>query len=461
MMDTRISMEVGLLDMALQFYCFFIECNHVFTRYWNHSRYWELKNYHRNPRNWIGTWGISLSSSPWTLHYRWRNKYSPSPPYHRGSTNAFLIPELDRTGNIPKAPWGKRSGRQNSTKYPMTRNRIHTSSNRAPRWQTPLKCSRNWKEDGSENHRRSQGVYRLLFTWIKQNKEYYRRKSRPIKYKTHIFPCTNGIWKGSRWGSGPHARYLDEPRSKNHRSYQTTLEIMNQYKVAFDAYMWIKDAPNEHEKILFQRVEKYIPPLGKIPWIKMIAVCNSLSMYATTKESDIDLFIITEPRMIWFVRFFVTFSLWIQWVWRHGEDIAGNFCLSFFITTEAQNLQEIAIENDIYLYYWMYYMKPLIAYWSTYEDFLEANTWVTLDASQKKQNLLFLNPIHTFRKITAVHRFLDSCIKFFLKRKTLRSYKKLYSSEGIIISESILKFHLHDRRKEIRDAILEKNFDKS
>lgn len=122
----------------------------------------------------------------------------------------------------------------------------------------------------------------------------------------------------------------------------------------------------------------------------MIAIVNSLSMYATHKESDIDLFIVTKPNMIWFVRFFSTLILWKHGVWRKNEDIAGNFCLSFFITTESMEFSKIAIEDDIYLYYWIYYMKPIISYNETYEEFLKKNTWVQIDENQKKENTKYI-----------------------------------------------------------------------
>lgn len=38
----------------------------------------------------------------------------------------------------------------------------------------------------------------------------------------------------------------------------------------------------------------------------MVAVVNSLSLYATHEDSDIDLFIVTRPHMLWFVRVLVT-----------------------------------------------------------------------------------------------------------------------------------------------------------
>ena len=164
---------------------------------------------------------------------------------------------------------------------------------------------------------------------------------------------------------------------------------MLQYKTKFEQFLRIKSEPNEHEIHLFKRAQKYIKKLSKIPSIEMIAVVNSLSMYATHKDSDIDLFIITKPSMIWFVRFFATLILWIHKVWRKNEDIAGNFCLSFFITTEAQDLSKIAIQDDIYMYYWIYYMKPIYIKDNSYEKFLMANNWVDIDEKQKIENIKY------------------------------------------------------------------------
>jgi hypothetical protein len=40
------------------------------------------------------------------------------------------------------------------------------------------------------------------------------------------------------------------------------------------------------------------------------------------------------------------------------------------------DLSKIAIEDDIYLYYWIYYMKPIFALGDVWERFSSANTWV-------------------------------------------------------------------------------------
>jgi hypothetical protein len=134
---------------------------------------------------------------------------------------------------------------------------------------------------------------------------------------------------------------------------------MIQYHIPCKSLLGIKSEPNLHEIHLFKKAQKYIRKLTWIPGIEMIAVCNSLSMYATHADSDIDLCIITSPQMIWFVRVFVTMTLWVHGVWRHGKNVREHFCLSFFLTTDALDLREIMIRDDIYLYFWIYYLKPI------------------------------------------------------------------------------------------------------
>ncbi len=231
--------------------------------------------------------------------------------------------------------------------------------------------------------------------------------------------------------------------------------------------MWIKDTPNQHEVYLYERAQKYIRYLSWIPGIRMIAIVNSLSMYATHKDSDIDLFIVCEPWMIYFVRLVSTYILWKKWVWRKGDAIRENFCLSFFITSESSNLSEIALKNDIYLYYWIYYMKPIYEINSAYLDFLQANSWVEVDSEQLQENNKYLQEGSTKYKYSTMSpyslqffKYLNTLIRFFVHPYTQRSYRKFWMPSGVIISDSILKFHNSDRRQQVRDAILEKNFDK-
>lgn len=82
----------------------------------------------------------------------------------------------------------------------------------------------------------------------------------------------------------------------------------------------------------------------------------------------------TEKNRMWFARFCITFIFWTEGVWRRGEDIAGNFCLSFWIEETAMNMSKIAIKDDIYLFFWMYYMKPVLADETIWHEFASNNS---------------------------------------------------------------------------------------
>jgi hypothetical protein len=237
---------------------------------------------------------------------------------------------------------------------------------------------------------------------------------------------------------------------------------MIQFKEKFDTLLGVKSEPNNHEVQLFERGQKYIQKLSKVPGIEMIAIVNSLSMYATHPDSDIDLFIVTKPGIIWFVRFFSTLILWKHWVWRKNEDVAGNLCLSFFITTEAMDLSKVVIENDIYLYYWIYNLKPIIVKNNIYGKFLKINNWVKIDREQEIENQKYIIQNWTSNETTILYLYswINKVIRFLLLRRTMKSKVKLWNPEWIVISDTMLKFHNQDKRKEIRNTIFEKNFDK-
>ena len=169
------------------------------------------------------------------------------------------------------------------------------------------------------------------------------------------------------------------------------------------------------------------------------------------------------------------------------------------------DLSRVAIVNDIYLYHWIYYMRPIVDKNETYERFLTANNWVSVDEEQKMENQKYtipgcikavismgfggrnwLSQIENSTKIAkwtsfsppnafdtfgtksmengvwkeSIYKKLNTLIRYFLLPRTQRRYEKLWKPEWVIISDQMLKFHDTDKRKTIRDTILEKYFDK-
>jgi hypothetical protein len=63
---------------------------------------------------------------------------------------------------------------------------------------------------------------------------------------------------------------------------------------------------------------------------------------------------------------------------------AGRFCLSFFSTTDALDFCKFRISNDIYLFFWILYFKPILDINNTYSDFLNANkSWANFSKYPK------------------------------------------------------------------------------
>ncbi len=148
----------------------------------------------------------------------------------------------------------------------------------------------------------------------------------------------------------------------------------------------IKDNPWKWDKIYLEKTYKYIKYISWIPWLKMVWIWNSIAMNCSTKESDIDLLIVTDNNRLWLVRILITLIFQILWVRKNDKYHAWRFCLSFLTTIDWLNFKSWKIKNDIYLYFWIIYFKPILDYDNTYKKFIKQNpTWA--DFSEYKDLL--------------------------------------------------------------------------
>jgi hypothetical protein len=216
---------------------------------------------------------------------------------------------------------------------------------------------------------------------------------------------------------------------------------------------------------LWLKTHRYLHYLCYLPFIKMVAVANNVAFNNPHPDSDIDLLIVTDKNRLWLSRLLITGLLHILGVRRHGTKIRHRFCLSFFLTTEALNLQPLTIdEEDIYLIYWIATLKPVIDN-NLYKLFIQENQ-ALLAKFLPNYDLNRINydnkiiPLSTFAKIFSniSHWFLsgylgnliEQAIKTVLAPRTRNKAKKLGSEANIIISDQMLKFHNIDRRQDFK-----------
>jgi predicted nucleotidyltransferase len=204
--------------------------------------------------------------------------------------------------------------------------------------------------------------------------------------------------------------------------------------------------------------------LELFPQILLVALCNSRAMGEADVNSDIDLFIIAKKGNLWTVRFIVTTLTSMfgvrrrnthglqKWTPEYTARTKNKFCLSFFITEEVMNFASIRLEpNDPYLDRWIYTLIPIVNKNHTYEHFMEANWVEPTNTFMHSSWQLFW---HKLGNIFWFFTLLENLTKKLWLPKTLKTYEKLGKPWWVVISDTMLKFHDQDVRREYSDAQL-------
>lgn len=199
------------------------------------------------------------------------------------------------------------------------------------------------------------------------------------------------------------------------------------------------------------------------PQIQMVALCNSRAMSEADENSDIDLFIIVKKGNLWTARYIVTVLSSLlgirrrnthglqKWSPKYIKRTKDKFCLSFFITEEHLSLNDIRLQpEDPYLDRWIYTLIPLVNKNAIYEHFMEAN-WIEPTYSPINSSwrvfCIKLGNIFGFLSL------FEGIIKKLWLPRTQKTYERLWKPWGVFISDTMLKFHDNDQRKNYRDSI--------
>lgn len=217
---------------------------------------------------------------------------------------------------------------------------------------------------------------------------------------------------------------------------------------------------NDLEKKLWIKTRRFVGILRVVPFIRMVAVCNNLAFGKIDEKSDIDLFIIAKSGRLFTVRILVTLILHILGVRRHGSKIAGRFCLSFFVDDDFLDLSKIALQNDIYLAFWIKSMIPLIDDGIS-EKFLIINSWAreyfeseddfVIDKSHVLAGKNFLKK--NFERIFdgKFGNWFEMEMKKWQLKRANKKAENVDTGASLLIGNHILKFHNVDRRAEYRN----------
>lgn len=211
-----------------------------------------------------------------------------------------------------------------------------------------------------------------------------------------------------------------------------------------------------NEEILNTRRKRYNYSLRKIkiahrfvrlfkflPFIKVIALSNSIGQFNLRDGSDIDFFIITSPRRIWLTRFICAGITKILNRRPTPKNKKDKICLSFYVTEENLNLSSLKLnDHDPYFFFWLRSLFLLYNKDKVYEKFLMAN------------NLLPLGPnsLAADKMLTAINSIFNISerivkkIQFIIMSPDLK--RAMNNSTGVVINDKVLKLYLRDNRQE-------------
>ena len=211
-----------------------------------------------------------------------------------------------------------------------------------------------------------------------------------------------------------------------------------------------------------------------VPWVRMVAVCNTLGYSNAAHESDIDFLIITASGRLWTVRavclaLLALFGLRpsLQRFGAKQEERKNKIDLTFFVGEDALDLSRLSLPGsafaslpDPYLVYWLVQLTPLMDKGDTYERFWHANHIL-------RQSVPHALPYRTspLRRVSERGRVIQKIFELLLWGRwterllrriqlailPLRLKEEAARHRGVVLDEHVLKFHDHDRREEYRE----------
>ena len=195
-----------------------------------------------------------------------------------------------------------------------------------------------------------------------------------------------------------------------------------------------------------------------LPSVKLVAVSNLIGHHNLRAESDIDIFIITSSGRLWLSRLFCTGIMKLLNRRPNKKTKKDKICLSFYVSVSGLDLGNLRFKNgDPYFDYWLLGLFPLCDKDDYLNYFRSKNLWLK---EAFPNCLLFKNgvsipgsPISLFEKsfffLGDQLEKLARKIQLFILPKKLKELAN--QNSGVVLSDSVLRFYLNDRRQEFLD----------
>ncbi|HEX9656809.1 MAG TPA: hypothetical protein VGB89_07860 [Bacteroidota bacterium] len=122
----------------------------------------------------------------------------------------------------------------------------------------------------------------------------------------------------------------------------------------------------KHARHLWRMARFFMHIIKRFPYVRAVFVSGDLSKNATTRNSDVDFFLLTEPGKLWITR---TLLIAFKKIFLFNKK--KYFCLNYLATTDHLRTEE----ENIFVATEIAHLKPLYNL-PLFQAYLDANTWI-------------------------------------------------------------------------------------
>lgn len=192
--------------------------------------------------------------------------------------------------------------------------------------------------------------------------------------------------------------------------------------------------------------------LGYLPFVRMVAVINSVSFGAAKDESDIDILIVSAKNRLWTARALVVASLEIMGINKQVNQTAGRFCLGFAFDEKTLKLEPLRLfPRDTYFNYWLAHLLPVYDE-KTYTKLVQANEWLKkalpnwqnkdIDFAKPNQFKIMIEKVMSKK----FGQILENFLRSIQIKKIWNDPKSSHLGGSVIASQHMMKLHPFDKR---------------
>ncbi len=198
-----------------------------------------------------------------------------------------------------------------------------------------------------------------------------------------------------------------------------------------------------------KRLARYMGFVRHIPFIRGAALAGSQALGLPRKESDIDLFVITDRRYLWLPRTLITAYFQLFGVRRYGAHIANRFCLNHYLSSS----HPLSHGRNLYTALEYAKLRPL-AYAAAISEFQSHNLlWIEQFFPHLSEYIFNTMPVHPSRVQRVIEYALDRTLGPWLER-TLRHWQKsrIQEQKHIVVTNDELSFHPNSKQDSLLDS---------